>query len=953
MRRNVCMILMLLYTLCAESMYAAEGVPFFRNYTSAEYGAHNRNFDVSVGRDGIVYIANFEGLLYFDNSFWRIVYTPGYSRITCLFTDSRGEIWAGGYNFVAKVTMDEHRHTVLEPVVPDTGELKVGEVTELFEEGEEIFFRTQEGESYRIADKLVCRVADACVGNLREKPYLVVRIPGLGEVEVNQSICLSCGWQVLASRNDGLIVLDGDGHPLYVLTEANGLCSNRVNRIAEGGNGVLWGVTDNGIFCVSLPSVFSHYSSSEGLKGEVTTLQRHDGKLYIGTLQGLYRAEGGTVRRIPVVRQACWQLLSSVGGKLYAATSEGLFVTDGETMRQLTHTYTQALTEDDAGNLYLAEADHVGRLSLQNGKVDYTRIADIEKVITLDYSRQAGVTAHDLSGRLYRQREGSNAFVPVGYQAIDNHLACRQHSILWCTNAEGKCISAIDMRTDVQPERLNACLTVLQDKTIRTIYAESDSLVWVGGDFGAIRLSFADADAALRHLPRVFIRAVGTDEDPLYFGGTYVLADWDADGCHLSVPKFGSGTKEVRFRFSSDALSVLRKVEYQYRLEGYDDNWSPWGEASGKTYTNLFYGSYTFQVRARDAFGRCSEVQSYRFTIRFPFYLKWYSLLLYFLLLAFMVLLCIRWRLRKVVKEKERLEGIVAVRTMQIIEQKEEIEKKSNNLEKALSDLRHAQADLLRQEKMATVGKLTKGLIDRILNPLNYINNFSHLSVGLTDELRKNLYAFKDSIDKAAFEDSMDMLHMLASNLEKIEQHGGNTARILKAMEEILKDRNRVKSPIDFAGLCRKSVDMLLTYYKEDIGRMGVSIRATVPSTVVSIQGNEEQLGKTLMSLLNNSMYAITRKYSKQPYPAEINLVLETGEGMATVRLRDNGTGIEASILEQVFDPFFTTKTTGEAAGVGLYLSREIIAGHDGSITVESCKEEYTEFVIQLPIIKK
>lgn len=951
MKRNICLILALFHAVCMENIYAAEGVPFFRNYTSAEYGAHNRNFDVAGGKNGIVYVANFEGLLYFDNSSWRIVYTPGYSRVTRLFTDSQGEIWAGGYNFVAKVTTDERRRTVLEPVVTDAGKLKVGEVSELYEEKGKICFRTQEGGSYRIEENLVRRISGGGTGSLQKKPYSVVRVEGTGDVEVNQSLRLSGGWRVLASRNDGLIVLDGAGHKLYALTEVNGLCSNSINRIAESGNGILWGVTDNGIFSVSLPSMFSRYSPSEGLKGEVTTLQRYGGKLYIGTLQGLYLAEEGTARRVPAVRQACWQLLPSAGGKLYAATSEGLFETDGTTVRQLTHDYTQAMAEDDEGKLYLAGTDHISELSLQNGKTSHARIADIEKVITLEYDRSSGVTAHDLSGNLYRKGE-SGGFVPTGYRAIDNHLTCRKGSILWSTNTEGKCISATDMRTDGQPERLNGCLAVLQDKTIRTIYAESDSLVWVGGDFGAIRLCLTETDGAVRHFPKVFIRAVSLGKDSLYFGGSYVQADWDASGRNLSVPGFGSRTKEISFRFSSDALSALKKVEYQYRLEGYDDNWSSWGDASEKTYTNLFYGSYTFRVRARDAFGRCSEVLSYHFTIRYPFYLKWYSLFLYFFLLAFIVFLCIKWRLRKLVKEKERLTAIVAARTKQIIEQKEEIEKKSDNLEKALCDLRHTQADLLRQEKMATVGKLTKGLIDRILNPLNYINNFSHLSVGLADELRKNLRASKDKMDEEDFEDSMDMLDMLASNLEKIEQHGGNTSRVLKAMEEILKDRNRAKSRMDLAGLCRKSLEMLHTYYQEDIGRMGISVQARLPGTAVPIQGNEEQLGKTLMSLLNNSMYAITRKYGKQPYPAEISIVMETDGDMATVHLRDNGTGIEASILEQVFDPFFTTKTTGEAAGVGLYLSREIIAGHEGSITAESRKDKYTEFIIKLPIIK-
>jgi len=69
--------------------------------------------------------------------------------------------------------------------------------------------------------------------------------------------------------------------------------------------------------------------------------------------------------------------------------------------------------------------------------------------------------------------------------------------------------------------------------------------------------------------------------------------------------------------------------------------------------------------------------------------------------------------------------------------------------------------------------------------------------------------------------------------------------------------------------------------------------------------------------------------------------------------VHDNGVGIEQTILDKIFDPFFTTKTTGEASGVGLYLSHEIIQNHGGNIRVESVKDEFAEFVIEIPLLKQ
>ena len=166
--------------------------------------------------------------------------------------------------------------------------------------------------------------------------------------------------------------------------------------------------------------------------------------------------------------------------------------------------------------------------------------------------------------------------------------------------------------------------------------------------------------------------------------------------------------------------------------------------------------------------------------------------------------------MRSLLKEKERLEALVGQRTKQLVQQKNEIEEKSLKLEKALKELGQAQDELVRQEKMATVGKLTQGLIDRILNPLNYINNFSHLTSGLLKDLYQNLESVKELLDEDTYLDSVDVINMMRDNLEKIEEHGSNTTRVLKAMEEILRDRNRQLEKTELIGLCRKTVTVML-----------------------------------------------------------------------------------------------------------------------------------------------
>ena len=118
----------------------------------------------------------------------------------------------------------------------------------------------------------------------------------------------------------------------------------------------------------------------------------------------------------------------------------------------------------------------------------------------------------------------------------------------------------------------------------------------------------------------------------------------------------------------------------------------------------------------------------------------------------------IRWRMARLLKEKMRLENIVEERTSQIRQQKDEIEEKSNSLEKALEELNAAQYQLLRQERMATVGTLTKGLVDRILNPMNYVNNFSHMSLGLLKDIKENLEDDEEKMTPDNYDDCLDIV---------------------------------------------------------------------------------------------------------------------------------------------------------------------------------------------------
>ena len=254
-------------------------------------------------------------------------------------------------------------------------------------------------------------------------------------------------------------------------------------------------------------------------------------------------------------------------------------------------------------------------------------------------------------------------------------------------------------------------------------------------------------------------------------------------------------------------------------------------------------------------------------------------------------------------------------------------------------------------------------LFRSILNPLNYINNFAKLSEGLVKDVKDNVESEKEHMDEENYEDTVDVLNMLSGNLQKVGEHGQNTTRTLKAMEEMLKDRSGGIVPMDLMTVIRQDKEMLLEYYKQEISQYGIKIVFDNMEGELPINGNADQLSKTLMSMLSNAIYAVVKKADKlsadaegkaktAAYQPEVDLHIAKQHGNVRISIHDNGIGIEPAILEKIFDPFFTTKPTSVAAGIGLYLSREIAQNHGGDILAKSVKDEYSEFIITIPIKK-
>ena len=954
--------------LLTVSSLFAQGIPFLRNYSAKEYHAHNRNFDVVAGDEGSVYFANFEGLLYYDNVEWRMIHTPGITRITVVYRDKNNIVWVGGYNYFGRLAKKSNGELYLQQV--GSPGVFHGEVEEIWENDDEVVFLVNDGNMYKVeGNKVVLKkqVSDAPLGIGLSDIVKTDALDSGNDVvlleDVTQTEPLENGLKAVVKKGKGLVITDDKGKELYTITEANGLCSNNVVWISYNGHGLLWGATENGIFSMAIPSAVSRFTANEGLSGEVLSIEEFDGTLYVGTNDALFRLKGKTFVVVPEVRHACWCLVKS-GQSLLAATADGVYrILAGGAVRQLSTNTSTALL-DEGSQFYSGELD--GLFLIQTADNSRKKVCPMEKVSKILKDGQGTIWLQNTYGEVWSRKAGESDFQPYKKGTVDDAativpigdkvevvssvattpfpyplLSYQDDSgTTWLTDNEGKALYR--WKDGKRLDDMNQLLHSIKNISVGAML-HRHNILWLGDDNGLTIIDMGQKDPALQTKPRLMFRSVTLSGDSILWGGYGEMPQ--------QLPRLDSDERNLRFTYSVDFQPLVGTTLYRYRLN--NGSWSTWAEDNDAEFINLSSGSYTIDIQARMPYGVDTEVVSMKFRIAYPFYLRWYMLICHFILIVLLIYLIFRYRLHRLNVEKHRLESIVQERTAEVVKQKDEIEEKSKSLEKALDDLSNAQSELIRQEKMATAGKLTQGLIDRILNPLNYINNFSKLSEGLVKDLEANIEDEKDNMDNDNYEDTMDVLDMLRGNLQKVSEHGQSTTRILKAMEEMLKDRTGGIVPMNLVPVLRQDQEMVSNYFDEAIKKHGIKTVFDVPQDAISINGNAEQLSMTLMSLLGNAVYAVTKKAQRVQFQPEITVTANqsSATSQVTITIRDNGIGIEDTIINKVFDPFFTTKPTGEAAGVGLYLSREIIQNHGGDISVKSEKDQFTEFIITLPIV--
>ena len=275
------------------------------------------------------------------------------------------------------------------------------------------------------------------------------------------------------------------------------------------------------------------------------------------------------------------------------------------------------------------------------------------------------------------------------------------------------------------------------------------------------------------------------------------------------------------------------------------------------------------------------------------------------------------------------------------------LEQAKLRIEEAFRELEAAQEQLVQQEKLASLGQLTAGIAHEIKNPLNFVNNFSDVSVELIQEARDEIKLVETNPDMSLPEDALEelsaILDCVESNLRKIHEHGSRADGIVKSMLEHSKGGSGKTEQTNLNALVREFAN--LSYHGMRAGKhpIDVDIDLQLDDSIGDVSLVAEDFSRVIVNLCTNAFDAMREKQNSEftiqdseEYKPTLKIRTHNSNSGITIEIEDNGPGIPKEIKDKIMQPFFTTKKGTQGTGLGLSITNDIVKAHGGILEVHS-----------------
>lgn len=565
---------------------------------------------------------------------------------------------------------------------------------------------------------------------------------------------LTDGEIAIGTLTGGIIVFNAEGKIKTQFNKGVGLQDNTVYWLYFDNNHHLWAALDNGISLIPVDLPFRYYTEENGLNGSPMCLQFLGNRLYVGTSQYLHvQNKDGNFEQIAGTEGQNFRLFEAAGTMLLA-DYQGIFeIKDNVAIPLQNNSNIIALTfcslKDHSGYLLLGSADD-GLYLMQNvnsqwkikhhlngfNKSVYVAVEDknsdiwISSAVDLYRLRINDKLDSVIYWKQYKSEHGlpSNVAFPYELNSGEVVFGTEKGVYIYKANKDqfephpdfqmltGKVLPFVQTGNgDIWYEELrnngNFEKGVLkyingeyfQYKTpfykfidIRCyespfiICKAPDSTILIGTSSGLLQYDpsiTVNFDQTFNTLIRkVFSR------EKLLFGGKNLEISGSESSKIQDIPYKGN---DIIFHFAATFYEDSEKNLFSYRLVGSDTAWSDWVNDHKKEYTNLHEGVYTFEVRSKNQYQKTGSTASYSFIVLPPWYRTWWAYSIYITLAVILVWGIVKINIRRVVKQRDHLEQIVAERTFEIVKQKKQIENAHEEITASINYAKYIQSSVL------------------------------------------------------------------------------------------------------------------------------------------------------------------------------------------------------------------------------------------------------------------
>lgn len=903
---------------------------------------------------------------------WRMESGPGRPRfvdvdetlagnISNITSDSAGNIWISSEGAgIKKISSD---NAVSDQQINRKNGLLGEIVFNVFEDRENNIWIAQSGGVSKLRYNYPAFQNLTAISYAGERPLLPG--PSVGSVLFSPNSSLPC--QIFAGTSQGGVACINEQFESETIAQDDGLSNNYVNGLEVDASGRLWVGTSRGLSSISmrtLPELNGVLSINPiQLFGEEGTLSTYD-------TASILAAEKLMAPRDSVQSGLKESLWFPGYHEVYVAVDDQLYTIDDSYGIPAAIYHTASF--DTEGHLWLGTRDmgiyrSIEPFSLQNLEANING-NEPRNLFEPWWSAESGAPSNQIDKLLWIN-DGMWVGTPAGLVALEGSSTDKRYEI---TTDDGlPANNAISFDLSPISETLwagtNQGLAEIDPKTgsvLRTVTRQDgliDNEVWF---YGSV---FTSPDGTVYYGTAKGVSIYSPAKDYQNDMPPVVRIE------RILTEEVQGERNQFTFEYSALSFGYERGVQYQTRLIGFSNDWSPIKFDTRINYTNLpavfFPKEYTFEVRAvnENNIESLSPVQ-YSFLVSPPAWLQWWAFLGYLIALSIGVFAVDRFqRARLLKKEREvahlretELKAEAAIARSKVAEvqakalQAEndlkvaELEK-ARELESAYHELKSTQNRLIQAEKMASLGRLSAGIAHEIKNPLNFINNFAEVSNELVGELKDAIKA--DDVDEINF-----ILSNLSFNTEKIEEHGKRADSIVRSMMQHSRGGSAELERTDLNRLIRKYAELAYQGRRVQNKELRVDVKTDLDSSLEPVDLMAQKIGQVLQNLIENAIDSVWTYSQEQnsDYKPAIKIQTNRYDGHLEVCIADNGPGIPEENRVRIFEPFFTTKPTGEGTGLGLSISYDIITQmHGGKLEIEESEWGGALFVITLPIQEK